>query len=423
MSSTPAAENKDSVEPQQSKPKTPQTEFHQEQQDDRLSQVCNSQHAGLLTSQRSVSQDSNNKRRTYTIEMGPEPGQLLLSPSRKHSQNMSKANESLRQTRSRLAQYREQAELSATRLKILATDTPTRTLSHTQPNPEYIVPETQAQPMLQNLSNNALMAPFVVVPINSMLSVNTQQATTTPAAAPVDAAVQVKPAPTATMASRSIQTSCSRIAAQNLNEIMTDDDSEEERQSSQAALNLAATARNSNRQHNLRSRAQQIDNSMQLLDLHRSRSRDSRKRDKYKPRQTVLNKPSQPAINGEQFAYELARMSNYEILDLRKRNSLSRHRPLNGHRQQSTEQQQLLLDQHIEWEILRRNLEEPSKPDAVSSMSTTVTMSEYDMRATSPAAPPMDFRDNTLLERQQNSFMSQAQCSHISRRETLKVML
>ncbi|XP_043863883.1 trichohyalin isoform X2 [Drosophila mojavensis] len=422
VSSTPASEKKDTAKPAES----PQEKFQQEQRDEQLSQASN--HSVKLSSQRSSSPDCNNKRRTYTIEMGPEPGQLLLSPSIKSTQNVSVSNASLRQARSRLAQYREQAELSAARLKILAPDTPARALSHTLPNPEYIVPETQPQPMLKNLSNNALVTPFMVVPINSMLAANAQAAnaiaaSAIPAAAPVDAAVQVKPAPSATVANRSMQTSCSPAAVQKLEDIMTDDDSEEERQSSRVPLNLAAATGNNNRQRSLRSRVQRVDNSMQLLDLHQSRSSDSRERDQYKPRQTVLNKPSQPAINGEQFAFELARMSNYEILDLRKRNSLGRHRPVNGHRQQSTEQekQQMLLDQHIEWEILRRNLEEQTEQDALPK---TVPMSQDETLPAaslmqSPAVPPMDFRDNTL-EHQENSFVLQAQRSHNKRRETLR---
>nr|AVZ23166.1 Cenp-C2 [Drosophila seriema] len=413
VSSTPVLENNDTPNPQQPS----QEKLRKEQRDEQFSQVSNSQHSMMLTSQRPSSPDGNSKRRTYTIEMGPEPGQLLLSPSRKCSQNVSMSNSPLRQTRSRLAQYREQAELSAARLKILAPNTPVRSLSHTQPNPEYIVPETQSQPMLQNLPNNALVAPFMVVPISSMLPVNTQPATVT---APVDAAVQVNPAPT--VASRSIQTSCTPNVVQKLQEIMTDDDSDEERQSSRAPLNLAAPTDNNNRQRSLRSREQRTDNSIQLLDLHRSRSRDPHKRDKCKPRQTVLNKPSQPAINGEQFAYELARMSNYEILDLRKRNSLNRQRPLNGRRQQPTEQEkeQLLLDKHIEWEILRRNLDEPSEQDV---LFTAVPMSQDETMPAgsfvqSPAAPPMDFRDSALLE--QNSFRLQEERSHVSRHETVR---
>nr|AFK29225.1 CG31258-like protein [Drosophila buzzatii] len=416
VSSTPVLENNDAPKPQQPS----QEKLRKEQRDEQFSQVANSQPSMILTSQRSSSPDGNSKRRTYTIEMGPEPGQLLLSPSRKCSQNVSISNSSLRQTRSRLAQYKEQAELSAARLKILAPDTPVRSLSHTQPNPEYIVPESQSQPMLQNLPNNALVAPFMVVPISSMLPVNTQPPTVTAAAAPVDAAVQVNPAPT--VASRSIQTSCTPNVVQQLQDIMTDDDSDEERQSSRAPLNLAAPTGNNNRQRSLRSREQRPDNSIQLLDLHRSRSRDSHKRDKCKPRQTVLNKPSQPAINGEQFAYELARMSNYEILDLRKRNSLNRQRPVNGRRQQPTEQEeeQLLLDKHIEWELLRRNLEEPNNVHFTAvPMSQDETMPARSF-VQSPAAPPMDFRDSTLLERQRNNFMLQAEGSHISRRETVR---
>lgn len=430
MNSTPASEKQTAAGPEQPTqreasvaPAVLQAVPHVEQNDELLSHAAsNSQHSMALASQRSTTPDNSAvKRRTYTVELGPEPGQLLLSPSRNSSSHNSIYNNSLRQSRVRT---REQATLSAARLELLAQDTPSRiTLPHTQPELEYIVPETQSQPMqnmLQNMSSNALVAPFVIMPMASML--------TKPAAAHVDAAAQVD-APVSTMASRSMQTSRSPPALQD--DIMTDDESADERQASGAPLNLASTGGSSTRQRNLRKRVQHVESSVQLLDLHRSRTRNSRQRGKNMQRQTVLNKPSQPAINGEQFAFELARMSNYEIMDLRKRNSLGRQHPVNGHREQPTEQQ-LVLDQHIEWEILRRNLEEPNEPAGppprTNSTTTTVPASENESLSAassilSPAAPPIGFRDSTMLESDQESSRQHQRRSRLSRHKTLMVRI
>ncbi|EDW59599.2 inner centromere protein A [Drosophila virilis] len=393
----------------------------------------NDEHSTMLASQHCTTPDrSAVKGRTYTVEVGPEPGQLLLSPSRssssynlrtQRSTSNSIYNTSLRQTGVRMARTREQAAMSAAKLELLAQDTPPRiTLPHTQPEPEYIVPETQSQPMqhmLQNMSSNAMVAPFVVMPMATMLTLSSK-----PAAAHVDVAAQVE-TPVATMASRSMQTSRSPPALQD--DIMTDDESADERQASGAPLNLAPAGDKTTRQRNLRKREQRVESSVQLLDLHRSCTRNSRQRGKNMQRQTVLNKPSQPAINGEQFAIELARMSNYEIMDLRKRNSLGRQRPVNGHREQPTEQQ-LVLDQHIEWEILRRNLAEPNEQAGPSprtnTTATTVPASENESLSaassiSSPAPPPMGFRDSTMLESHQDSSRQHQRRSRLRRRETL----
>ncbi|XP_064548478.1 trichohyalin-like [Drosophila montana] len=441
VSSTPASEKQTAAGPEQPTqressvaPTVLQAVPHVEHRDELLSHASNSQHSMTHSSQRSTTPDSSAvKRRTYTVELGPEPGQLLLSPSRssschnlrpQRSSSNSIYNTSLRQARGLMSRTREQAALSAARLELLASDTPPRiTLPHTQPEPEYIVPETQPQPMqhmLQNLSSNAMVAPFVVMPMASMVTLSSK-----PAVAHVDAAAQVVAAPVATMASRSMQTSRSPPALQD--DLMTDDESADERQASGAPLNLAPTGGNTTRQRNLRKRVQRAESSVQLLDLHRSRTKNSRHRGKNMPRHTVLNKPSQPAINGEQFAFELARMSNYEIMDLRKRNSLGRQHPVNGHREQP-EEHQLVLDQHIEWEILRRNLDEPNEqagpPPRTNSTATTVPTSENDSMSaassiSSPAAPPMGFRDSTMLESHQDSSRQHQRRSRLRRRETL----
>lgn len=142
---------------------------------------------------------------------------------------------------------------------------------------------------------------------------------------------------------------------ENMDAIMTDDESDEH--PSTVPLNLAPSGGNTTRQRRLRSsnRARATiesqESSMRLLNLHKSVNAK-----KSKPRKTAipLNKAPSAPINGEQFARELTRMSNYEILDLRKRNSLNEIYPLNGHRNHRSEK--LILEEEIQRELLRRNL-------------------------------------------------------------------
>lgn len=337
--------------------------------------------------QRPATPDSPVHRRTYTVEIGPEPGQLLLSPKSKgrnsnhNLQNLSKLSPSNSLHNLQVAHPTQQLNIVAPKTEILSPNTPPRSQSEylVDGQPEFIVPETQPQ----DLSNTSIVTPFVVVPL-SCLSPNYLQTSVrpspqrfqlTPSKPPAPATPDENPtgAPSSPpaqlqLANRSQQTSCSPRYVQNLNDILTEDESDNERQISTAPLNLAPQGGNRTREHRLRKTIQRQNSPAQLLDLHRSRNKNVVKR---KMRQTVLNKPSKPAINGEQFAEELARMSNYEILDLRKRKSLGKLHALNGNRRQ-----QKIIDEHIELEIQRRNLDDSSSssmPKNVSIASKATT--------------------------------------------------
>ncbi|XP_032593443.1 inner centromere protein isoform X2 [Drosophila grimshawi] len=318
--------------------------------------------------QRQSMSDSNIKRRTFTIEVGPRPGQLLLLPSGKKqlSPSNSVCNVSLRQSCMRPRSSADQSKLSVAPAR--------RTLSVPSSEPEYIVPESpqlDLQQVVQNLTRNSSLAttPFMVVP---MACLN---------AKPTNEQVKAGPStvtPTARVTNRSIQTSCREI---DLNEILTEDESDEEQQ--------VASARGS---------------SIQLLDLHYSRSKDSRRRSNRRTRQAVLNKPLQPAINGEKFAQELARISNYEVLDLRKRRYRAKQHPFNGHRERSIEQ--LTLPHKIP---AAATLSSPHKISAAATTSGSDSDFLFNRKSMpSPPAPPLDFMDRSLHQRR----------SRLSRHET-----
>ncbi|XP_043864354.1 uncharacterized protein LOC6574393 isoform X3 [Drosophila mojavensis] len=133
---------------------------------------------------------------------------------------------------------------------------------------------------------------------------------------------------------------------------------------SASPLDLAPGVGNTTRRSRRQKQEESQERTTQLLDLHRTRRSDSPELRVKRTNQPPLNKPVLQAINGEDFAEELARMTNYEILDLRKRNSLGRIH----HQQVFTKEQQLALEQSIQMEMLRRNLSGrgdglPSKPD------------------------------------------------------------
>ncbi|XP_070072562.1 microtubule-associated protein futsch [Drosophila takahashii] len=291
-------------------------------------------------------------RRTYTMEKGPAPGQLLLSPSH-------------RSVTSPVVIKSPVVKVKRIASEVIVPETPQRP-SHepawqSQPQPEFVVPETQPQDLgelVQTLSRNASGPIVVINAANPNVSVRrdsaqVQNVPTSPVASPAKSfAAASSPKPKA-------QTS--RVV-ENQDAIMTDDESDE--QPSTAPLNLAPPGGNTTRQRRLRSsnRARVIseaqESSMRLLNLHRS---DNAK--KSRPRMTAipLNKAPSAPINGEQFANELARMSNYEILDLRKRLSLNEVVPLNGQKRRS--------EKLIQQELLRRNMMDeadglPRKPSS-----------------------------------------------------------
>ncbi|EDW96533.1 uncharacterized protein LOC6536230 isoform X1 [Drosophila yakuba] len=288
-------------------------------------------------------------RRTYTMEKGPAPGQLLLSPS--HSFNTPS-----KQPVVKVKRFNHE---------IMVPDTPQRP-SHepawqSQPQLEFVVPETQPQDLgelVQTLSRNA-SSPIVV--INTSNSNRSVRRDSTPMKSIPTSPVAATSSPPIASSGRSAAVSPQKSIPQpprveeNMDAIMTDDESDE--QPSTVPLNLAPSGGNTTRQRRLRSNnrarvtIESQESSMRLLNLHQSVNAK-----KSKPRKTAipLNKAPSAPINGEQFAYELTRMSNYEILDLRKRNSLNEIYPLNGHRNRRSEK--LILEEEIQRELLRRNL-------------------------------------------------------------------
>ncbi|XP_043652070.1 uncharacterized protein LOC122619296 [Drosophila teissieri] len=289
-------------------------------------------------------------RRTYTMEKGPAPGQLLLSPS--HSNNTPS-----KQPVVKLKRFNHEINVP---------DTPQRP-SHepawqSQPQPEFVVPETQPQDLgelVQTLSRNA-SSPIVVINTSNSNrslrrdSIPMKSIPTSPVAASSSPPIASSPRRSAAASPQKSIAQPPRVE-ENMDAIMTDDESDE--QPSTVPLNLAPSGGNTTRQRRLRSNnraratVESQESSMRLLNLHQSVNAK-----KSKPRKTAipLNKAPSAPINGEQFAYELTRMSNYEILDLRKRNSLNEIYPLNGHRNRRSEK--LILEEEIQRELLRRNL-------------------------------------------------------------------
>ncbi|XP_073846277.1 centromeric protein-C [Musca autumnalis] len=171
-----------------------------------------------------------------------------------------------------------------------------------------------------------------------------------------------------------------------LTDIMTDDEeptaktilTESIENDSQVPLNLAACNSNGRskrlRKKSLPRRRLRMENSqiasteteteVAPLPLHNQVSH--RKRIS-KKKQIPLNKAPGTPLNGERFALELARMSNYEILDLRKRNSMGRVFPINGRKSSRAKEEaikkQLQLCDEIEMELKRRNGEMSRKDD------------------------------------------------------------
>lgn len=289
-------------------------------------------------------------RRTYTMEKGPAPGQLLLSPSHRYD------------TPSKMPVVKAKRFNQ----ELMVPDTPERQ-SHdpawqSEPQPEFVVPETQPQDLgelVQTLSRSAISPIVVINTSNSNRSVRRDAVAMK--SVPTSPVTALSSPPIAPSPRRSAAASPQKSIAQlprveeNMDAIMTDDESDEH--PSTVPLNLAPSGGNTTRQRRLRSsnRARATiesqESSMRLLNLHKSVNAK-----KSKPRKTAipLNKAPSAPINGEQFARELTRMSNYEILDLRKRNSLNEIYPLNGHRNHRSEK--LILEEEIQRELLRRNL-------------------------------------------------------------------
>ncbi|KAI8046040.1 hypothetical protein M5D96_002240 [Drosophila gunungcola] len=311
-------------------------------------------------------------RRTYTMENGPAPGQLLLSPSQRNCV----------------------VKLKKSHQEIVVPNTPPppsyEPAWQSQPQPDFVVPETQPQDLgelVQTLSRSVSSPIVVINAANPNLSVrrDSLQVGSLPAS-PVAATSSI---PAASSAKRPAAISSPKHSAavpspkpkgltprtvENVDAIMTDDDSDE--QPSTVALNLAPPGGNTTRQRRLRSyyrdrvTGEAQESSMRLLNLHRSVNANAKK-SRGRKTNVQLNKAPSAPINGEQFAIELTRMSNYEILDLRKRNSLNEVYPLDGHRKPSSEEKDN-LEERIQRELERRKIMDvqdglPGKPSSTDS--------------------------------------------------------
>ncbi|XP_034661837.1 LOW QUALITY PROTEIN: uncharacterized protein LOC117897227 [Drosophila subobscura] len=294
------------------------------------------------------------------------------------------------------------------------------------PVEDSFVPETQPQQsqehaeMVQNLSrsSNVLVMPMGVAfgpkpdAAEPLPQPHSPAASATEAAAAAEDGAAATPTVSAgspkSCAAGTPESSKSKPVSHNktpevvvdLDAILTDDECDE--QPSGCALNLAPAGVNTSRQSRSRTRHNRKpienndqDSSIKLLDLHRSNAASKTKRKGANA--PILNKAPCTAINGEAFAKELERMSNHEILDLRKRNSLGRVYPLNGKRKHSAEQQKA-LEQQIQWELLQRNLEVETETDKEREQ---MDYSEEVMAMPPPA--PVAFKDNSQRERRGHS--------------------
>lgn len=216
-----------------------------------------------------------------------------------------------------------------------------------------------------------------------------------------------------------------------LTDIMTDDDEPTAvemcvQNSSQTPMNLAANTNNVRakrlRKRSLSRRRVQMERSQVMsteteteqpplaLNNHMATRRRNPKK-----RQIPLNKAPGTPLNGERFAVELARMSNYEILDLRKRNSMGRVFPVNGRKSSRSKGQaikkQIQLDDEIELELLKRNME-TNKNDN----HQCVTVSDVVEPEVYPPVPD-EFRD-ALTFRGENisdsSLVDEKSCDRVS---------
>ncbi|XP_065369213.1 rho GTPase-activating protein gacF [Calliphora vicina] len=202
---------------------------------------------------------------------------------------------------------------------------------------------------------------------------------------------------------------CNQLAEDNLKltDILTDDDDETPKaavsrtieNNSQAPLNLAPSATNKRtkrlRKRSISRRRLQMDNS-QLLSTETETELNPQahiSRRTVKRKHIPLNRAPGTPLNGEKFAQELARMSNYEILDLRKRNSLGRVFAISGRKSVRSHEEavkkQNELDDQIEIELLKRNLDEAT--DKQHSLNDQANIGE-DIDECLPA--PDEFRDS-----------------------------
>ncbi|ALC45367.1 Cenp-C, partial [Drosophila busckii] len=290
--------------------------------------------------------------------------------------------------------------------QILAPETPKQIMSQSVPQTEELVPETQPEDEQQVKVTPTREARALAIQKSGPEAEEFIPETQTKVVQQ-DKVTPVKPAQatntaksTAELVSRSIQTTKNSNHAIMIDLTLDDNDGDDKWESSTVALDLAPVGGNTTRQRRVRQHMQRIEDSdddddkEQLLDLHRTGLRETCNQGKKLSAKIPLNKPSMAAINGEKFAEELTRMSNYEILDLRKRNSLGLLLELNH--------EKFEVEQSIQWEILRRNLKgdaaglPPTLRTLTVSETTTTTRNESIIQST-PAPPPDGYRDSLVV--------------------------
>ncbi|XP_034130680.1 uncharacterized protein LOC117585345 [Drosophila guanche] len=367
------------------------------------------------------------------------PGSRPLTPSERHrTYTIEKRPMTEKLQQSRSSPNTSHSKSPLVRLRRLENSMPPDTPNclhqserESAPVEDCFVPETQPQQIqqlaeiVQNLSrsNSVLVIPMggafgpkpdaaepLPQPQSPAASATEAAAEEEAAASPTVSAGTPKSCAPAVSAGTTSKSSKSKPLSHNktpqvvddLDAIMTDDECDE--QPSGCALNLAPAGGNTSRRSRRRTRnsrkpSDDQESSIKLLNLHRSNA--SSKRKPKGANAPILNKAPCTAINGEAFAKELERMSNHEILDLRKRNSLGMVYPLNGKRKHSAEQQKA-LEQQIHWELLQRNLEveteTETETETESSRSVSAEREERDGREevmTMPPPAPVAFKDNS----------------------------
>ncbi|KAM7344607.1 centromeric protein-C [Cochliomyia hominivorax] len=364
-------------------------------------------------------------KRTYTVEKGNTPGQVILTPDksiskekpcqakllksisegpsvtklktpeRKLTRSMSSISIKIPNNRNNTFQKENQSILSNSHIsnkdaeilekhqeQIYIPNTPPPKSPHQHnisivfPNQEVEIPETQDLPIAKEnsiiqIQSSARDIPVVVIPVNPNFNKSYGEAITNNNTI---ITARTKHSINNTKALETIKNNEGQFDEENLKltDILTDDEEEtpkaaaENEYNSQSPLNLAPSATNRTKRLRKRSilrRKLQMDNS-QLVSTetetepppaHCSRRMIKKKR-------IPLNRAPGTPLNGERFAQELARMSNYEILDLRKRNSMGRIFALSGRKstraQEEAIKKQHQLENQIEMELHRRNIDD-----------------------------------------------------------------
>lgn len=433
-------------------------------------------------------------KRTYTVEKGNTPGQVILTPDKSTTEEQSPCHSKQaipskklktperNQTRSMIsirvkspqnlmasrnlnnsANHREtRSSVTNRSAAILETsqrpisvpntppappppvDAPKNNVSIMFPSQDVEIPETQDLPTIKDnsiiIQSGGREMPVVVIPVNQHFNrtygeeiANNNSIITAKAKQSLNNTQTQQTANKNAVEQR--EDTEQQLAEDNLKltDILTDDEDETPKaavsrtieNNSQAPLNLAPSATNIRtkrlRKRSISRRRLQMDNS-QLLSTeteteppppaHSSRRMAKKKR-------IPLNRAPGTPLNGEKFAQELARMSNYEILDLRKRNSLGRVFAISGRKssraQEDAVKKQHQLEDQIEMELQRRNindtLEQQQPAENEQTTENAALIDEY-------PSVPYEFRDSMSKEKEpatkENSFVDEKSSDRIS---------